>query len=179
MKIALSAGHQPTQQGAHVSDVSEYGITCQIIGESINLLSKLGHEAWLIGAGFNVDQVKQINELDCDCGLELHFNSFSDPKFRGTEVLHAGSRAGIQLAGCLQKSLVASLKTKDRGIKIGYYQLNPSKPLDYMLERTNCPFVIVEPLFLSNPDDFLILQKSYSTIACAIVDGLIQFTEFL
>ena len=173
MKVALSAGHTPYRQGAEFGLISEYGLTSAIIGDLILRLQKAGHEAWIIGADSNLEQIKRINELQVDCGMELHFNSHTGQELNGTEVLHAGSTRGKLLAGSVQKELVKRLGTKDRGIRLGHYQGNRRKPIIEMLRETNCPFIVPEPLFLSNPFDLSRLDPA--GIAIALFDGLIDF----
>ncbi|MBU2514521.1 N-acetylmuramoyl-L-alanine amidase [bacterium] len=173
MKIALSAGHTPFRQGGETGMISEYGLTMVIIGDLVFRLQKAGHEAWIIGADSNLEQIKRINELDADCGLELHFNSHTGDKLNGTEVLHAGSEKGMLLAECVQKALVDRLGTKDLGIRLGHFQGNVTKPIIEMLKDTNCPFIVPEPLFLSNIFDLSRLDPA--GIAIALFDGLITY----
>jgi N-acetylmuramoyl-L-alanine amidase len=173
MKIALSVGHTPYRQGAERGVISEYGLTAAIIGDLIFRLQKANHEAWLIGADSNREQIERINELGVDCGLELHFNSHVGDKLNGTEVLHAGSKRGALLAGCIQKTLVSRLGTRDMGVRLGHAQGDVRKPIIEMLMDTNCPFVVPEPLFLSNPFDIRRLDPA--GIAIALFDGLMDY----
>lgn len=170
MKIALSAGHTPNRPGAKMGIISEYSLTSAVIGDLIHRLQKAGHEAWIIGASTNTKQIQEINGLNCDCGLELHFNSFSTQEMHGTEVLHADSKNGRKLAQCIQSKLVEKLKTKDRGVKLGYYQQDTRKPIISILTDTNCPFVVPEPLFLSNNED--LLKIDIQLISISIFEGL-------
>lgn len=172
-KIAISAGHTPDRPGARQGNISEYSLTTAIAGRICQILSEKGHEAWLIGASSNTSQIEQINKLGATCGLELHFNSFTTDEMHGTEVLHAGSKRGIQLAQHVQNRLLDLLGTKDRGIKKGYYQGDYTKPMVEMLSKTNCPFVIPEPLFLSNPADFAkVNSEMRELVAIAVCDGI-------
>jgi N-acetylmuramoyl-L-alanine amidase len=173
MKIAISAGHTPVDPGATTGINSEYGLTSEIVGRCVNLLSQRGYEVWLIGADSNAKQIEKINQLDADCGLELHFNSCSDPDVQGCETLYSGSQKGKSLAELIQKRLVSALKTADRGVKIGYYRQDRSQPVIPMLRLTNCPFVIPEPLFLSAAGDFSKLNTEL--VAKALCQGIEDF----
>ncbi len=171
--IAISAGHTPTRPGAKQGNISEYSLTTAIAGRLCQLLAEKGHEPWLIGADTNTAQIEAINKLNPTLGLELHFNSFTTDEMHGTEVLHAGSRKGIQLAQHIQNNLLDRLGTKDRGIKKGYYQGDYRKPMIEMLSLTKCPFVIPEPLFLSNPADFdKVGSEMRELVAIALLDGI-------
>ena len=175
MKIAISAGHTPIDPGATSGINSEYGLTSEIVGRCVNLLSKSGHEIWLIGADSNEKQIEKINSLGVDCGLELHFNSCSDPGIQGCETLYSGSQPGKSLAELIQKRLVSALKTADRGVKIGYFRQDKSQPVIPMLRLTNCPFVIPEPLFLSAAGDFSKLNTEL--VAQALCQGIDDFLK--
>lgn len=178
--IAISAGHTPTNPGAKKGNISEYSLTTAIAGRICQILSEKGYYTWLIGADTNAAQIEQINKLNPSCGLELHFNAFSTDEMSGTEVLHAGSKRGIQLAQHIQNNLLDRLGTKNRGIKKGYYQGDYRKPLVEMLSKTNCPFVIPEPLFLSNPGDFAkVNAEMRELVAIAICDGVEMYLRGL
>lgn len=175
--IAISAAHTPKNPGATHGNISEYSETTAIVGRICQILSKKGHFPYLIGAGNNLEQIEQINRREPACGLELHFNSCVDKKWRGTEVLHAGSTKGMRLAQHIQNNLVNRLGTKDRGIAKGHYELDIRKPIIQMLRETVCPFVIVEPLFFSNTGDLTLLD--HEAIAIAICDGVEMYLETL
>jgi N-acetylmuramoyl-L-alanine amidase len=173
MKIAISSGHLPNGQGAAIGRISEYGATSEVVGKTISILSKYGHEVWDIGSASNTEQVRRINALSPDIGLEIHLNSVSDPSVNGTEVLHSNSVKGISLAKCIQESLVDTLKTKDRGTRVGHYRGDPKYGLCEMIKNTVCPFVIVEPLFLSNIED--LSRLDCSLIAAGISLGIKEY----
>lgn len=173
MRLALVPGHTPESPGAKRGEISEYGLTSAIIGDLIFRLDKEGHEAILIGCGTNAEQAMDINGANVDFGLELHFNSHKDSSMRGTEVLHSGGPRGILLAEEIQKSLVRTLDTRDRGIVMGYYKLDKRAPLITIVRNTRCPFVVVEPLFLSNDKDFD--KIDIQLISMALFEGVVNY----
>ena len=174
--IALSPGHTPRSPGASRGNITEYGLSAAIIGDLVFRLDKAGHTAHLIGSGSNAAQIARINALHPDFGLELHFNNMSTyPAWHGTECLHSGSISGLSLARDINNSLCSKLKTKNRGVHVGHYQLDKRKKIIDMIRLTNCPFVVVEPLFLSNDSDF---QKiDIQLISIAIFEGVINYWE--
>jgi len=176
-KIALSMGHTPSSPGATRGNITEYGLTSAIIGDLAFRMDKLGHEAWIIGADTNKNQVKEINKLKPDFGLELHFNSFGKKEFQGTEVLHAGSKKGESLAIEIHNSVVDILDTNRRGTPVGHYQLNKRKPIIEIIRNTKCPFVVAEPLFLSNDSDFD--KIDITLISVGILKGCLAYWENL
>lgn len=170
-KVALSAGHTPNSPGATQGDVSEYGLSSAVLGDLIFRLDKEGHEAWIVGADTNKSQVKAINKLNADFGLELHFNNMTTkPEWNGSLVMHAGSSNGKHLASCINLTVATILQTKDRGIYKAHYQLDKRRPLITIVKKTNCPFVLVEPLYLSNPSDFA--KIDITLISVGILRGL-------
>jgi N-acetylmuramoyl-L-alanine amidase len=175
MKICLSPAHTPTKPGATYNGVTEYGLSCAVIGDLIFRLDKAGHEAHLIGSDSNAVQVDWINNIDPDIGLELHFNASTSSKMNGTETLYSGSVAGGDLAFYINQSIVDLLRTRNRGIKIGYYQQDKTKPVIEIIRNTRCPFVVIEPLFLSNPSDFA--KIDIGLISIAIFEGILRYGE--
>ena len=177
MIIALIPGHTAKNQGASYGDISEYGPASAIIGDLIWRLSKTEHEPVLIGSDSNGTQAKKVNAVNADFGLELHFNSHVGDSMHGTETLHAGSRSGEKLAEYIQGPLFKMLGTRNRGIAVGHYQMNTSKAIDEILRKTNCPFVIPEPLFLSNEND---RQKlDIQLISIALFEGIKNYMRSL
>jgi len=169
-KIVVVPGHTPEDPGRKVGVISEYGLTCELAGKIVRYLHQTGYEAHLIGSGSTTEQIVKINSLNADLGIELHFNGFSNEVMNGTEMLHAGSTMGVKLAKHLQDVLVGALGTKDRGVKKGHYRLDPANKVMPILRLTNCPFIIVEPLFLTNIKD--LSRLDIDLIAHVIIDGI-------
>ncbi len=176
-KLAISPGHTPDKPGASHGNITEYGLSMAVLGDLIFRLGKRGHEAWIIGADSNSYQATKINKLNPDFGFELHFNSFHDATWNGTEVLHSGSKKGRALASALHDSIVDLLGTKGRGTPIAHYQLNKRKPLITIIKNTVCTFVVIEPLFLSNPSDFE--KIDITLISVGILRGILNYWKGL
>jgi len=177
-KIAISAGHTPSSPGASHEEITEYGLSSAVVGDLIYRLDKMGHEAWIVGADGNKNQVKAINKLNADFGFELHYNNMaSKPAWNGSLVMHAGSEKGMGLAKCINKEVVDMLGTRDRGIFKAHYQLDKRKELITIVKYTKCPFVVVEPLFLSNPDDRK--KIDITLLSVGILRGLLAYWEGL
>lgn len=76
-----------------------------------------------------------------DLAIEIHLNAFDDPDVNGAEVLYGMAK---EQAMVFQKHFVNCLLQRDRGIK--------HEPSMYFIRHTNCPALILEPAFLSNPE---------------------------
>jgi N-acetylmuramoyl-L-alanine amidase len=165
--IFISAGHHEKSQGAKYKDVTEYILTTKW-ADLIALL--LGDKGIRVPNGTLKQKMKFINGMNFDnaIAVEIHFNSaklwkdlnkngiIDDNEMinvgRGSETLYCpGSKEGERIARIVQ-SAVGSLFKPDRGIKPGYYQMNPKKGPDFFLEQTNCPALIIEPEFIDNLD---------------------------
>lgn len=102
----------------------------------------------------------QHSELDC-IFVEVHFNSSSSTKKpSGFETLYCpNSVKGKELASVVQEAMSTVMTGTDRGVKEGYYQLDPNKGIDAMLEKTACPAIIIEPEFVQHFDKITELRE--------------------
>lgn len=90
-------------------------------------------------------RVVLANSDKADIYVSLHFNGWITPQAHGAEVLHfRGSTEGQRLAQCLQDEMVHGLRFRNRGVKERTF---------YVLRHTRMPAVIVEPLFITNPEE--------------------------
>jgi hypothetical protein len=79
-----------------------------------------------------------------------------------------GSDAGLDLASAVQNRL-KFIFPPGRGVKEGWYQMNPAKGADYFLVHTVCTAIIVEPEFIHHQDKI----QNLRTVAChAIAEAL-------
>ncbi len=92
-------------------------------------------------------RVELARSRQADIFISLHCNSFvSDPGQHGAQVFYApGSEAGEKLARSLQQALADHLGNTDRSAL--------PHPDSYLLRHLDCPAVIVELGFLSNPEE--------------------------
>ncbi len=174
MKIAISAGHNPKAVGAKYSNFKEYAENALISGFLINWLENSDHSAYIVPTGPLASKVDFINNLNCDCAIEIHLNMGGGS---GSETLYCpGSEKGKILANFVQDSLITDSFIKNRGIKEGWYRMisppDPNAIKDYFLKSTNCPAIISEPFFMDG--DFKLLGKTdiYREIAKLISIGI-------
>jgi len=183
-KIAVSIAHYPERPGFKYNQLTEYGETVLIAAQVVHLLHTLGQAAHLIGSGPLPKKVAEINAGGFDCGMEIHLNA---GRGNGCETLYCpGSLEGINLATAIQDKLVERCGFRDRGIKQGWYKMDRpgvedypgdiegDEKLDWILWKTNCPFVIIEPFFLDGPDgeQYAAQPSMYLKIASAIAEGI-------
>lgn len=104
--------------------------------------------------------------------LSLHSNAATSPAANGTETFHfPGSRLGTALAGFVQRRLVAALRRRGRGVKEADF---------YVLRHTDCPAALAEVLFLTNPQEAILLasrdfqRRAAEALVAGILDYLAQ-----
>lgn len=170
--IALSVGHHRYSKGAEFEGFYEFDEAKKWV-KIIKAI--LGDYCVLVPEGRLEDKIAFINKQPyLSVAAEIHFNSAVVVRHevcedededcdeigviehvgRGCETLYyPGSEKGKAAALIMQSDL--SRLFKDRGIKEGYYQLNPSNPVDWFLAKTNYPAIIVEPEFIHRKDKIL------------------------
>lgn len=186
MKIAVDCGHNPPEDYGCTNlhhNLAEFVECHKIISHVydslwrehiriVNFAERLKTKVWI------------VNKAKPVCAVELHLNSSSNPKARGSLCMYYPTKKSEQLAKFIldnigkiinQPKLGISLPT--RGAYVGNYQLDPSKAILYFLRRTKCPAVVVEPLFLSNDQDVYLLKKLkyHRYIATGIFLGILDY----
>jgi len=177
-KIAVSIGHHPERPGYSTDKTSEYQEMCVVAGYLVQALQKHGYMAFLIGSRPLDQKVAQVNNISgkADCAIELHLNAAGGVGF---ETLYMpGSKKGKSLAQSVNGSMGEYLGSRNRGVKAGYYQMNPNNEPDYFLRATNCPAIITEAYFLDNNEEcerYVGNTLFYLHLADSIAGGVIKF----
>ena len=160
--IAISGGHYPAKRGASdgagFSEYPETMLWAKTIVDAINITNP--GMAVLVPTGTLGEKVRFINRLEgVKIAAEIHFNAApTNRPVRGSETLYCpGSKTGKYIAEKVQDTL-GSLLPPSRGIKEGWYQMDPSKGIDYFLKATKCPAVILEPEFVVNKEAILLFR---------------------
>ena len=149
MTIIISAGHNPQKVGACNGDFCEYPVATDWIKEIHSLIEPI-YPCIIVPTGTLTSKVTFINSHpEAVVAVELHFNS--NVNAEGVEALHhPRSKNGKILAEMFCDGFEKrGLFLPNRGAKIGYYQMNPDKPIDFFLRMTNPVACILEPDFIS------------------------------
>ena len=99
------------------------------------------------------ERVKIVNETSGAVLLSIHQNYFSDSQYSGAQVFYAKTKGSEQLAKKLQTEFVSKLNKGSRRQAKGISGI-------YLMERINCPGILVECGFLSNPQEEALLRDS-------------------
>lgn len=134
-------------------------------------LQQRGHQVLLTRDGpVADDELDWRAEMANDFGGPTHSSvstaTASARSRLGDETYHyPGSEAGERLARAIQFRICDALLTEDRGVKQDNFQV---------LRQTDCPAILVECGFISNPIDRAMLTDPLEQwrIAAAIAEGL-------
>ena len=175
--ILISAGHYPEAKGASFGNFNEHDEA--VIWAKL-IAAMLGKDALVIPTGTPRQKIDFINEyhkrIPVTAAIEIHFNSAMDSQGNhvgsGCETLFCpGSMRGHVLAEAVHAQLIKVFKP-DRGIKEGWYKMDPMNGPDAFLSKTAMPAIIMEPEFIHRVDNI----KNHREEGCfAIAHGLESF----
>ena len=177
MKVFLNPGHDQNLDSGAVNPNTghrECDIAAGIGGLVEQYLSLAGCEVYTLQSdNLNGETphlpcvVQTANNWEADIFVSIHCNA-ANKQARGTEALvySLGGKAE-QLANCIQRQIVDSLGTVDRGIKV--------RPNLCVLRSTDMPAVLVEMAFIDNDTDVQILTEKADDMARAIARGITDY----
>ena len=117
------------------------------------------------------NRVSLINASSADYMISIHQNSLpGHPGVSGAQVFHNGQDGAEALALCIQNDLNMAVNTREKAAK----RIDDSI---YIMKHADCPAVLVECGFLSNPEETVLLQQpDYQLhMAAAIAAGFCQY----
>lgn len=114
------------------------------------------------------ERVRIINEAENGLLLSIHQNQFSDPQYSGAQVFYGAPPGSDQLANRMQDALVSALNPGSRR------KCKPCKGI-YVMERIQCPGVLVECGFLSNIEEESKLRSpDYQKKICVVISSTVS-----
>ncbi len=173
MKIMINPGHGGTDPGACYGYVREADVAFNIARRVESYLRKVGYDVKLE----QIDGLERIcdacNDWDADLFVSIHCNAGGGT---GTETYHYEySHAGKKLAACIQRQIVNSLSTVDRGLKTKIFG-SDGYPYDvFVCKYTDCPAVLVETAFIDDDFDYRLLRDRQDDFASAIARGITDY----
>lgn len=175
--IVLDPGHGGSDVGAQHNGLTEKDLTLAV---SLRLRGALVNRGWIVRLTRETDtdvyapNDSAHDELQARCDVankagarmfvSIHVNSFTTTALSGTTTYYYKG-IDLPLARAVHRRLIASLGTKDDGVR---------KDNFYVIHHTTMPAVLVETAFLSNSGDAAMLRSSdfLQRIALAIADGI-------
>lgn len=177
MKVFLNPGHAPDgnpDPGAvnEITGLRECDVALAVGKAAASYLNAAGVETELLQSDSLYEICRTANDSDADIFVSIHCNAAEAISANGTETWAcAGSYRGSILADRIQKQIVESLGTTDRGVKIATPGVNGL----YVLSNTAMPAVLVELAFISNESDEQLLADNQDDFARAIARGITDY----
>ena len=117
------------------------------------------------------NRVARINQQADAVLVSIHQNQFSQSQYRGAQVFYATNAESRAFAALMQQNLRAGLDPANKR------ECKPGSGI-FLLEKIECPGILVECGFLSNPsEEALLRSKDYQKRLAAVLAGSI--TAFL
>lgn len=189
--LVIDAGHGGFDGGASgASGVTEQDINLSIAQRTQQLCAFWGYETLMTraddqaldyqpGATIRQNKVADLHkrleilqQTPDPILLSVHLNYFSDAQYKGAQVFYSTNHAqGESLAKALQQTLKDGLDPENNR------QAKAAPDGVYLLKQAQCPAVIIECGFLSNPqEEELLTQEDYhKRIALCILAGVQQY----
>jgi len=186
--ILVDAGHGYPDGGAvSCTGVHESVINLQISQRLDKLLGLLGYRTRMLRTGPDSvytegetiarkkisdlkERVRLVNGEEEAILLSIHQNHYSDSRYGGAQMFWADTEGSEALAKALQTAFVTNLNP-------GSSRQAKQATEIYLLEHIQCPAVLVECGFLSNPEEEARLRSPeyQKQISCVIACALSQF----
>lgn len=177
-RLLIDPAHGPADPGATgPAGAVEADVTWAIASQLAARLNATGASAFLSRGPSTTpsgsERARLANELDVDAVISISTNSLANPAARGATTYYFGtqqfvSESGQRLATALLDELVTHDWVPDCRVH----------PMTWaILRETRMPAVVVEPGFLSSPEDETRLTDppSQATIAEALLTGVARF----
>lgn len=170
-RVVIDAGHGGSDPGTNGGGQIEKELTLTVSQQVRDLLEEKGYEVIMardddtyVGL---VDRAALTTQYDAPLFVSIHCNAAENaPAASGIETYAAPDDAGdLELAGYLQKRLIAATSAKDRGVKTSRL---------VVLTHNVVPASLVEIGFMTNTEECAKLgDASYQqTLAAAITAGI-------
>lgn len=155
MKYAIIVGHTAKAKGAY----SHY-LNCYEYDWNLDFAKRIGLEYATRDAGGLSLAHKKLEHTDGT--IELHLNALNG-KATGTETLYVTENSR-ELAELVHKTIISVLGIRDRGVK----KLSPNDRGFQNLSISKKPCILIEPAFMDNRIDCLILIEKKVILAKAL-----------
>lgn len=191
--LVIDAGHGGEDGGAVTASGAKESSVNLAIAQRLDMIMGLygvptvmlrSTDASLHSAGANTirekkvsdlhNRTEKINGVENGILISIHQNSFSDSRYKGAHVFYAKTEKSQQFAEQTQEILRELDKGNERVAALIYDSV-------YVMNHINCPAILVECGFLSNPEEALLLQtpKYQLELATALAASYLQFQHLI
>lgn len=169
--LILDAGHGGEDGGAvSKTGISESGINLEIVRKMEDILSFYGYVPTLLrredislhDAGAGTLREKKVSDLKNRVAaiealpdatlISIHQNTYTDSRYRGTQVFYAHTPGSQDLAELLQASVRKGLQPENTR------ECKPIPDSVYLMNHISCRAVLVECGFLTNAEEEALLR---------------------
>jgi len=146
--IILDPGHGGDDPGAFAANgTPEKILTLKTAQATAALFRAAGATVYLTRDEDRRSNLKEVvefaNKTGADIFISIHYNSTYNSGISGTETYYFNP-ISKKFAGRMHEAIVRSINRKDRGLHRVRF---------YTVKNTTMPSVLLEPLYLSNPDE--------------------------
>lgn len=185
--IVIDAGHGGRDSGASFNGIYEKNLTLSISNKISEFLSLYDVDVQMTRTQDKLlcddsskhkkrddlyNRYKFTSSFQNQIFVSVHVNKFPESKYKGLQVFHSVNNP-------LSESLALLLQAnvKDYIQNDNYRKIKRATSSIYLLDRLNCPAVLVECGFISNPDERqLLTSEDYQNrIAFTIANSIIEF----
>lgn len=109
------------------------------------------------------ERVRIVNSTENAILVSIHQNHFSQPEYSGAQVFYAPTEGSSDIAKSLQVALIQAVNPNSH---------RQTKKADgiYLMQHIDCPGVLIECGFLSNPKEtYLLGNSSYQQKLCSVI----------
>jgi len=174
-RVIIDAGHGGKDKGSHRGRVYEKDLTLKIALKVEKLLKAKGIPTTLTRRTdrflYLKDRCAIANRYKNAIMVSIHFNAHTNYHYHGIETYYFGKQ-GQRLAAHIHLRLLSKLKIRNRQTR---------KRTDLaVLRGTNCPAVLIECGYISNPYERRRAQRDSYQQNCAeaIVAGIIAYKTY-
>jgi N-acetylmuramoyl-L-alanine amidase len=171
-KIMVDAGHGGDDPGSPLEySLAEKDLTLQISLKIKNLLLQAGAVPLMVRESDSFvsmeDRARFANNNEADALVSVHLNSFTKPYVSGTETYYYKNR-DYDLAKLVHENLIRDLGRVNKGLK---------KSQMFILNHTEMPGVLLEPGYLSNPEEATLLKNDLyqNKLAQSVLAGFNEY----
>ncbi len=109
------------------------------------------------------ERVRIVNETPNALLVSIHQNHFPDAKYSGAQVFYASTEGSQILAKTMQTAFVQTINPNS------HRQCKKSDGV-YLMQHINCPGVLIECGFLSNPtEEYYLRDNAYQQKLCCVI----------
>ena len=169
-KVCIDVGHTPAKPGAVSKLTNEYQQNIKLANKLAVCLHRLQLIPVVVYRETYTGLPALINQTNANICISVHANA-ATPDATGSETLYcAGSVRSKNLADIMQ-SYMTVLGLRNRGIK----PLRLGDRGGSLVAKTIMPHVIIEPYFLTNPNDIKIATNRMDELAESIASACVSY----